>query len=259
MRGILKDRSGKISGAIAALLAIIVILIYTRVASTPEGSEDAFYFVYGAFKWFLKALDLLKYVEEYLKPFEDFLKYVQGTELWPLIVSILALVVMELAVTLIYCGTWMTIETTSSILGLVSGIKTRRRQEKLYEVKSGIGLSGIVAALRKRLKWSPKDFTQRSSGHPKVKAITKKLEYWRRQLLTEWWDFRETQLITLKEGMLRFLIQEAKRLYPTVNAPDGSITKLAEKSGIVCDTLQGHEPRGLCYDRQEPRETSQHS
>jgi len=125
---------------IAALLAIIVLLIYTRIASTPKGSEDAFYTVYGAFKWSLKVLGILKYVEDYLKPFEEFLEYVRGTELWPLIISILALVVMELAVTVIYCGTWMTLDVMAPILGLVRGIGARRRQEKLYEVKSCVTL-----------------------------------------------------------------------------------------------------------------------
>jgi len=231
-RRFLKDRSGKISGAIAALLAIIVILIYTRVASTPKGSEDAFYMVYGTFKWFLKALDLLKYVEEYLKPFEEFLKYVQGTELWPLIISILALVVMELAVMLVYCGTWITIDTTTSILGLVSGIRASRKKYSEPYGKSRSSLGRIVAAFGMvgKLRLS-KGYKPNPSIKVKIGKI-KKQPLWRRLSITEWWDLGENQLITLKEGMLRYLILEAKKLYPTKVAPKGSITKLAEKSGI---------------------------
>ncbi|MGQ9515164.1 MAG: hypothetical protein ACUVTL_08990 [Thermoproteota archaeon] len=73
----------------------------------PKGSEDAFYTVYGSLKWFLKALDL----EKYLKGFEELLKYVEGTELWPFTVSILALVIMEFTVVEIFYG------TTTRILG----------------------------------------------------------------------------------------------------------------------------------------------
>ena len=238
MRGnILKDRSGKISGAIAALLAIIVILIYMRAASTPKGSEDAFYTVYGALKWFLKTLDLEKYVEEYLREFEEFLKYVQGTELWPLIVSILALVVMELAVMGIYCGTWITIDTTTSILGWVSSVRASRKKYSESYGKSRSSIGRIMAAFSRlgKLRQS-KRYTPSPSIKEKV-AKLKKQPLWRRLSLTEWWDFGENQLITLKEGMLRYLIVEAKKLYPTKLAPKGSITKLAEKSGIDSSIL----------------------
>jgi len=118
LRSIIKDRSGKISGVMAALLAMIIILIYTRVASTPKGSEDAFFTVYGALKWLLKALDLLKYIEEYLKGFEEFLRYVQGTFLWPITISILSLVVTIFAIIAIYYGTVITVGTTARVLGL---------------------------------------------------------------------------------------------------------------------------------------------
>jgi len=268
-RNVLEDRSGKVSGTIAALLAIIVILIYTRVASTPKGSEDAFYTVYGAFKWSLKALGILQYFEEYLKPFEEFLIYVRGTELWPLIISFLALVVMELAVTVIYCGTWMTIDVMAPILGLVSGIRARRRQERLYEVNSGVGLSGIVAALRKRLKWSPKDFTQRSSGHSKVKAkaktaasigeirISKKTpkdltlkssdargsETDRERELKnlfriQWWHIRDTFTLVLEKGKLREYVMKAKEFYPTDRSPDGSLIELTKAIGVEASSVQ---------------------
>jgi len=231
-KGLFKDRKGSTSSAIAFLLTIIVLLIYTRVASTPKGSEEAFFTVYGFYKWLAQVLGLGKYVDKYLKGFEEFLKYVQGTFLWPLTVSILALVVMELSMLAVFCGTWATVGTTARVLGWVSGVRVRRRQEKLVEEKSGIGLVGIVAALRKRLKWSQKDSASPSSGQSKIRKITKKLEQWRRQLLTEWWDFHENQLITLKEGKLKQLIQEAKKLFPTDNAPNGSITELANRSGI---------------------------
>jgi hypothetical protein len=193
--------------------------------------------VYGAFKWFLKALDLLKYVEKYLKPFEEFLKYVRGTELWPLIISILALVVMELAVMLVYCGTWITIDTTTSILGLVSGIRASRKKYSEPYGKSRSSLGRIVAAFGMvgKLRLS-KGYKPNLSIKVKIGKI-KKQPLWRRLSITEWWDLGENQLITLKDGMLKYLIVEAKKLYPTKVAPKGSITKLAEKSGIDSSIL----------------------
>ncbi|MBO3802887.1 MAG: hypothetical protein JTT11_03280 [Candidatus Brockarchaeota archaeon] len=231
-RDILKDRSGKISGAMAVLLAIVVILLYTRVASTPKGSEDTFYFVYGTLKWFLKALDLLKYVEEYLKSFEEFLKYVQGTELWPLIISILALVVMELAVMGAFYCALVTVGTTTRVLGFVSEVRDNRKKFHDPYGKSRFSVSKIVAAVGRLGKLHrSKSYAPNPSIREKVVKL-KKLPPWRRLSTTEWWDLGENQLITLKEGVLRHLIMEAKKLCPTKLAPKGSITKLAERSGI---------------------------
>lgn len=241
-RNVLKDRSGKISGAIAALLAIIILLIYTRVASTPKGSEDAFYTVYDAFKGFLKALDLLKYVEEYLKPFEEFIKYVQGTELWPLIISILALVVMELAVTAIYCGTWMTIETTSSILGMVSGIRARRRDENKFEAgrksdkKLAIKTAIFIGKIRISKK-TPKDLTFKPSDASVRGSETDRERYLKNLFRIRWWHIRDTFTLVLDKGKLREYVMKAKELYPTDRSPDGSFIELAKAIGIDASSV----------------------
>lgn len=86
----LKDRRGATSVAVAALLSVVVILILMRVASSPKGAEVVFWTKFGFVKW---VAELLK-VAEYLKDFEEYLKYLQGTELWPLTVSILSFVCM---------------------------------------------------------------------------------------------------------------------------------------------------------------------
>ena len=247
-RNVLKDRSGKISGAIAALLAIIVILIYMRAAGTPKGSEDAFYTVYGALKWFLKALDLEKYVEEYLKEFEEFLKYVQGTELWPLTISILALVVMELAIMGIYCGTWITIDTTTSILGWVSGLRARRRRDEKYfefNKKSGInlGISRIIAAVGKRKGSRPKIKAKGiPSGTPDPKkgngAVASKSPGTIGGFYKRWWQIRKESTLTLEEGKISWYILEAKKKFPTDRSPDGSLIELSKAAGIDASTLQ---------------------
>jgi len=191
LRRILKDRSGKISSLMATLLAIIVILIYTRTASTPKGSEDAFFTVYGAFKWFLKALDLLKYIEKYLKGFEEFLKYLQGTFLWPITISILSLVVTIFAVIAIYYGTVITIGTTTRVLSWVSDVRARRGG-KGANWKSGVKLDIDKAAAHdkigrpKKLKRRKKDAILKVNSKEKSSATSKQqdLTGWFR---TQWW------------------------------------------------------------------------
>lgn len=73
--------------------------------------ENAFFAVYGLLKWLAQVLSLEKYVNEYFKVFEEFIKIVQGTPLWPLVVSILTLVVMMFTAIGIFYGTWATVGT----------------------------------------------------------------------------------------------------------------------------------------------------
>lgn len=196
--------------------------------------------MYGAFKWFLKALDLLKYIEEYLKGFEEFLKYVQGTELWPLTISILALVVMELAVMGIYCGTVITVGTTTWVLGLVSGVRTRRRDKKEFEVtrksdkklaKKTIVSIGKLGNLR-ITKRTPKDLTSGTlAAGVSGSAINRERDL-KFLFRTQWWHIRDTFTLVLEKGKLREYVMKTKKLYPTDRSPDGSFIELAKAIGI---------------------------
>ena len=233
MRSIIKDRSGKISGVMAALLAMILILIYTRVASTPKGSEDAFFTVYGALKWFLKALDLLKYIEEYLKGFEEFLKYVQGTILWPITISILSLVVTIFAIIAIYYGTVITVGTTARVLGWVSGVRARREANWKSVAKPDIGKAAAHGKIvrPKKLKRKKKDAVSEVNSKEKSSATSKQqdLTGWFR---TQWWQVSETFTLVLEKGKLREYVLEALKLYPTNRSQDGSYIELAKATGI---------------------------
>jgi len=132
---LLKDRRGATSTAVAAIFSIAVILILLKVASSPKGAEEVFWVEFGIVKW----LAVLLRVDEYLKDFEEFLKYLQGTELWPLIVSILSMVCMIFSLIGTFLGTKAIVGTTTRILtwrrGRIEGKrKIREENERDYRL-----------------------------------------------------------------------------------------------------------------------------
>lgn len=111
-RCLLKDRWGSTSTVVAALIAIAVILVLMSAMSSPKGAEEVFWVEFGIAKWLAKLLE----IDEYLKDFEEMLKYLQGTEFWPIIVSILSMVCMVFSLLVAFCGTRAIVGTTTRIL-----------------------------------------------------------------------------------------------------------------------------------------------
>ncbi|MBO3804253.1 MAG: hypothetical protein JTT11_10385, partial [Candidatus Brockarchaeota archaeon] len=128
---------GASSTAVAALLSIVVILILVRASSSPKGAEEVFWAEFGFVKWLAELLR----VDEYLKDFEEFLEYVQGTELWPLIVSILSMVCMVFSVLGAFLGTKVAVGVTTRMLAWRRGSGEEHRavgeeKDKVYKLRN---------------------------------------------------------------------------------------------------------------------------
>lgn len=226
-RGLLQDRRGISSAAVAALLSIAVLLVYMRALSSPQGSEEAFFSAFGFIKWLAESLG----AKDLFGDFEEFIKDLQGTPFWTLAVTILACSLMGFSIWTTYYGTRVTVGATTRLWAWAGGVRARKQREREVIAKSDIRLDKGTARKLRGLKL-PKRTTFRSRGPKEELGAGTEEPFWRRLSRTEWWDLRRAQLITLEEGVLKGLILEAKGLYPTKDAPDGSITELARWSGI---------------------------
>jgi len=101
-----------------------VILILVSAVSSPKGAEDVFWAEFGIAKFLAGLLG----IDEFLKPFEEMLKYLQGTELWPLIVSILSIVCMIFSLLVAFAGTKAVVGTTTWVLAWRRGRREKRKK-----------------------------------------------------------------------------------------------------------------------------------
>lgn len=121
---LLIDRRGSTSTAVAALISIAVIVVLMSAVSSPKGAEEVFWVEFGIAKW----LAGLVGVDEHLKDFEEMLKYLQGTELWPIEVSILSMVCMIFSLLVAFVGTRAIVGTTTRVLAWRRGRREERRK-----------------------------------------------------------------------------------------------------------------------------------
>jgi len=234
-RSLLRDRSGVSNTAIALLVSIIDLLIYYSILNMPNGPEILFYLLY----LFLRTIGVVG------DDFGQFVEWVRGTPVWPLLTLIGSQIGMVLSVAITFAFTWWTVGITSRILAWRRARRERKRMireknEREYRLWKK-RLEGedeepsVILPKLMKATGSPKFKTSTATG--KINKVGKPID-WEDLTRIEWWQISKTQVLTLVEGKLKKLILEAKKLFPTEKSPQGSYKELARALGMTVPPLR---------------------
>jgi len=232
-RGLLRDRRGISGIAVGALLAIAVLLLYLQFISTLQGAEVAFWAIFGLLKWLAGVLGYPHLFDE----FEKFIRELMGTPFWPITVYMLSLAFMSTILYGTLYGTKGIVDITTRILAWRRARreekrKIREKNEREYKLwKKSLEEDeepfAILPKFKVASKRKPKALVLNESIIKKEPVKNEKL------LETQWWQLRETHVLTLTEGKLSEIIIEAKKRFPTARRSEGSYRGLAKASGMA--------------------------
>ncbi|MBO3804152.1 MAG: hypothetical protein JTT11_09870 [Candidatus Brockarchaeota archaeon] len=236
-KGPSKDGRAMSSNAAAALLSIAVLLIYLRAVRSPNGSEEVFFAVFVFVKWIARIIG----VPDLFKEFEEFIKYLQGTPMWPLAATILAYSLMAFSIWVTFYGSKVAFVATTRIFAWFGGVRARRHERKVgNKWNSALFISKAKAAGGKRGLELPKRLHKGSISCPKKEAgaaekEARNITSWFKK---EWWQIRETSTITPEKGKLGEIILGSKKLFPTNRSPEGSFIELARALNMDSQSLR---------------------
>jgi hypothetical protein len=106
LRNLFEDKRGISNTTVAALVSIVVLMIYLGILKAPGGPENLFYLLY----LFLKATGAVD------ESFGKFVGFVQDTPVWPLLALIGSQAGMVILVATTFSGTWWAVSIISKVL-----------------------------------------------------------------------------------------------------------------------------------------------